>query len=261
MKESGGLWVRRYPGEPPPLVALHGFTQTGAMYAELAGMLGRETLALDLPGHGRSVGFPISFGSAVAGVVEVLVSLREPAPLVGYSQGGRVALAAALERPELVSHLVLISTTPGIEDEGEQAKRRRADEARAAELRKEGLAVFVDRWLSSSMFRGLDRRGAAWQTADRAVRLENTADGLAEALVGMGQGAQPYLGERLGDLRMPALVIAGERDEKYLSIASEMSRSLARGMLRLVPESGHAVIGEQPRIVTDLVAGLLAGPG
>jgi 2-succinyl-6-hydroxy-2,4-cyclohexadiene-1-carboxylate synthase len=240
-------------------VALHGFTQTGAMFAELAGMLGNEVLAPDLPGHGHSVGLPTSFWSAAQSVGRVLAGLRKPAPLVGYSQGGRVALAAALERPELISHLVLISAAPGIEDGSERFERRRTDTTRAALLKSEGLAAFLERWLHSPMLKGLERRGVAWQAADRAARLENTADGLAAALIGMGQGVQPYLGGRLPELRMPVLVIAGERDKQYALLAATMARSMPRATLRIVRDAGHAVVGEQPGAVADLVGGFLSG--
>jgi 2-succinyl-6-hydroxy-2,4-cyclohexadiene-1-carboxylate synthase len=260
MDQSAGLWVRRFAGEPPPLVALHGFTQTGAMFAELAELLSREILAPDLPGHGRSAGYPVTFASAVAGVVEVLASVGSPVPLLGYSQGGRVALAVALERPELVSHLVLVSTSLGIEDKGERGERLHADEVLAAELEREGLAAFVDRWLSHPMFAGLSRRGAAWQDADAARRLENTPGGLAAALVGMGQGAQPYLGGRLRELGMPVMMVVGGQDEKYLPIADAMIRSLEHGTLRIVRDAGHAVIGEQPRVTAELTTEFFTGP-
>ncbi len=253
MHESGGLWVRRLPGRQPPLVALHGFTQTGAMFAELAELLGREVLAPDLPGHGRSAGVPTTFASAVSGVADVLARAGSPSPLMGYSQGGRVALAVALERPRLVSHLVLVSTHPGIEDESERAARRQADDMLAAELRDGGIAPFVDQWLARPMFGGLDRRGSTWRYADRAARLENTAAGVANALVGMGQGAQPYFGGRLPELQVPVLLIAGSQDQKYAALATSVSRSLPRGRLRVIPDAGHAVIGEHPRVVADLV--------
>ena len=259
MHESAGLWVHRLPGRPPPLVALHGFTQTGAMFAELADLLGREILAPDLPGHGRSVGVHVSFSSAVSGVVEVLASAGGAVLLAGYSQGGRVALAVALERPELVSHLVLLSASAGIEDEVERSERLRADAELAAVLQMDGLGTFLDRWLDLPMFEGLEKRGATWRAADRAARLENTPDGLAAALVGVGQGTQPYLGGRLGELHMPVLVVAGGLDRKYVSIATAMSRSLPYGQLRVVPATGHAVIGEQPWVVADLILGFLTG--
>lgn len=260
MDETARLWVRRYPGDLPPLVALHGFTQTGAMFAELAELLGNEVLAPDLPGHGRSAGYPATFASAIAGVAEVLARVGCPVPLMGYSQGGRVALAVALERPELVSHLVLVSTSPGIEDEVERGERRRADEARAAELEGGDLASFVDRWLSSPLFAGLEGRGPAWRESDVARRLENTPGALAAALVGMGQGAQPYLGGRVGELGMPVLVLAGERDEKYASIANAMIRSLPGAILRIIGEAGHPVIGEQPQVVAKLTGRFLTEP-
>jgi len=259
MDGSEGLGVRSYPGRPPPLVALHGFTQTGAMFGELAELLGSEVLAPDLPGHGRSSGIAGSFANAVIGVGKILAAFDEPMPLLGYSQGGRVALAVALERPELVSHLVVLSTTPGVEDGPERAERRRVDETWAADLKADGLEAFLERWLSNPMFKGLERRGEAWRAADRAARLENTAEGLAGALVGMGQGTQPYFGGRLQELRVPVLVIAGQLDQKSISLATSMHHSLLRGSFRVVPDAGHAVIGEQPRAVADLVADFLAG--
>jgi 2-succinyl-6-hydroxy-2,4-cyclohexadiene-1-carboxylate synthase len=253
MNESAGLSVRRFPGGLPPLVALHGFTQTGEMYAELAGLLGREIVAPDLPGHGRSGGYPATFASAVSGVVEVLAAVGGPVPLAGYSQGGRVALAVALERSELVSHLVLVSTTTGIEDETERAARHHADKMLAAKLRDEGLVSFVDRWLALPMFKGLERRGEAWLSVDRTARLENSAEDLAAGLVGMGQGAQPFFGDRLARLQMPVLVITGGLDQKYTSLGTAMARSIAHGTLHIVPDAGHAVIAEEPRVVADLI--------
>ena len=260
MDETARLWVRRYPGAMPPLVALHGFTQTGAMFAELAELLGKEVLAPDLPGHGRSAAYPATFASAATGVADVLAEVGSPVPLIGYSQGGRVALAVALERPELVSHLVLVSTSLGIQDEAERGERRRADEVLAAELARGDLASFVGRWLRSPMFAGLERRGPAWREADAARRLENTPKGLAAALVGLGQGAQPYLGGRLGELGMPVLVVAGERDEKYVSIANAMMRSLPEATLRILRDAGHAAIGEQPQVVANLIGWFLTEP-
>ena len=261
MTESEGLWVRRFAGESPPLVALHGFTQTGAMYAELAGLLGREVLAPDLPGHGRSTEVPVSFASAVNGVAEVLASLAGPLPLVGYSQGGRMALGVALERPELVSNLVLVSASAGIESEVEREERNRADATLAEELREEGLPSFLDGWLGQSMFQGLQRRDADWRAADLAARFENTADGLAAALVGMGQGSQPYFGGRLGELTMPVLLLAGRLDEKHVSIATAMSSALPHGTLHIIPDAGHPLIAEQPRVVANLMRGFLTGSG
>ena len=117
------LSVRRYEGRPPPLVALHGFTQTGAAFEELGALLSYEVIAPDLPGHGRSAQHPALFPSAVEAVAGLLASGIHPGPVLGYSQGGRVALAVALDHSRLVSHLILVSATAGIRDPLERVRR------------------------------------------------------------------------------------------------------------------------------------------
>ena len=65
---------------------------------------------------------------------------REPCDvLVGYSMGGRIALELAATRPELAPRLVLLGTSPGIEDSDERAHRAAEDDARAAEILRVGL--------------------------------------------------------------------------------------------------------------------------
>ena len=62
--------------------------------------------------------------------------------------------------------------------------------------------------------------------AVHADRLRSTPTGLARALRGLGTGALPSLWERLPEVRAPATLIAGERDEKFRAIATEMARGL-----------------------------------
>src|SRR5262249_58533233 len=52
----------------------------------------------------------------------------------GYSMGGRLCLRLALDRPDLVRGLVLLSASPGISDDAERAARRQADEKLAREI-------------------------------------------------------------------------------------------------------------------------------
>jgi 2-succinyl-6-hydroxy-2,4-cyclohexadiene-1-carboxylate synthase len=235
------------------LVALHGFSQTGAAYEETAGLLGVEVVAPDLPGHGRSTAVPASFDSATSGTVEILRELGRPVPLLGYSQGGRVALGVALEHPDLVSRLILVSTSPGIASAGQRSKRRQEDESRATRLESIGIEKFLDEWLEMPMFGGLSKRGRDWQKRDRAVRLQNGTRGLAAALRGMGQGVQPYFGDRLGEIRIPALLIVGALDHRYVALAEAMRRGLRDVDLAIVPNTGHPVVGEEPGVVADLV--------
>jgi 2-succinyl-6-hydroxy-2,4-cyclohexadiene-1-carboxylate synthase len=225
------------------IVLVHGFTQTAASWrptiARLTAGLGPdvEIAALDAPGHGglSEVRVDLPTGAAILG------EQGGSATYVGYSMGGRLCLHLALESPQLVDRLVLIGTTPGIEDEPGRRARRVADDELADEIERIGIAAFVDRWLSQPLFAGLDR-----SDADVQARLTNTAAGLASSLRLAGTGTQTPLWSRLCELTMPVLVVAGERDEKFTEIGRRMADLIADATFTLIEGAGHAVHLERP---------------
>ena len=214
---------RTYGKVPAGLVALHGFTQHGGSFAELAACLDVGVMAVDLPGHGATDVQPATFAVAVETVGSVAESLPTKPALLGYSQGGRIALALALARPELFDRLVLVSASAGIEDPTDAAHRRSADAELANRIEELGVAGFLNEWLARDLFSGLAATAPSRQAADLEMRLENSVTGLAAALRGMGQGAQPFLGGRLPELELPALFIAGDRDTRYRELAVQMA--------------------------------------
>lgn len=236
--------------------ALHGFTQRGTMWDEVAALVGGEWSAPDLPGHGGRAA--CSWAQAVALVGGLLGGMARPCCLVGYSMGGRLALAAALDHPGVVDRLVLVSAGPGIADAGARARRRADDLALADRIEAGGTAAFVDDWLARPLFAGLAARSPQWRAADRAARRGNEAAGLAAALRLLGQGAQPYLGERLGELAAPVLLIAGADDERYAALARRMGERIARATVAEVAGAGHAVVGERPAEMAAAVSEWMA---
>ncbi|MFH1330173.1 MAG: alpha/beta fold hydrolase [Actinomycetota bacterium] len=237
-------------------LALHGFTQRGSMWDEVGAMTGGEWSAPDLPGHG---GRPAcSWEEAVALVGGLLEGIAPPRCLVGYSMGGRLALAVALDHPELVDRLVVASAGPGIEDAAARQRRLADDLALAGRLEAMGTAAFVDEWLARPQFAGLAARPPEWRAADREARVGNDASGLAAALRLLGQGAQPYLGERLGEPGLPVLLVAGSEDRRYAEMARRMGARLARATVAEVARAGHAVVGERPAEVAALLASWVA---
>jgi 2-succinyl-6-hydroxy-2,4-cyclohexadiene-1-carboxylate synthase len=150
-------------GEGPRVVLAHGFTQTLASWAPLAGRLRRrwQLVRVDLPGHGGSG----ALRADLPGAAELLGRAGGPAVYAGYSLGGRVCLRLALDRPDLVRALVLIGASPGIGDAAERAARRAADEALARDLERDGVAAFLDRWLAGPLFATLPAEAAG--RADR----------------------------------------------------------------------------------------------
>jgi 2-succinyl-6-hydroxy-2,4-cyclohexadiene-1-carboxylate synthase len=246
-----------WDGPPPPggrtLVLLHGFTGDAATWDPVREGLRRwgSTLALDLIGHGGSPApaalEPYRMEACVAQVLAAL-ERREigRAWLVGYSLGGRVALSVAARHPKRVAGLILESASPGLADAAERAERVREDEALAADILAHGVPAFVARWSERPMFGDIQRLPPERQAAVRAQRLRNSAAGLAQSLRGMGSGAMEPLWERLAALDMPALLLAGEEDGKFVAIARQMQALLPQARLGVIPAARHTPHLTQP---------------
>ena len=237
-----------------PLVLLHGFTGAASTWNELLPGFGahRRALALSLPGHGGSDApdDPARYAAhrTAADVLELLDTLGiARCALLGYSMGARVALHTALAATERVSALILESGSPGIIDDSERAERRAADEALAADIERDGVEAFVDRWERLALWESQSQLPVSSREALRAQRLAGSARGLANALRGLGAGATPPLHGRLGELaNIPALLICGALDAKYAELAREMSDALPRSTMHVVEGAGHAVHLERP---------------
>jgi 2-succinyl-6-hydroxy-2,4-cyclohexadiene-1-carboxylate synthase len=178
-------------------------------------------------------------------VAEVIDSVGPPIPLLGYSQGGRIALLVALDHPQSISRLVLISATAGIEATSERSGRAEADRELAARIASMTLNAFLDEWTTSTVA-AVTYPSAAEAQADRSVRAENTPEGLSHALIALGQGAQPAVWDRLASLSMPVLVVHGERDTKYAGIANRMARSIPDCTVVSIEQAGHNPLIENP---------------
>ena len=242
---------------PLRLVLVHGFTQTGATMRPLgdriAGLLAAsgvhgEVVTPDAPGHGDRAGHPLDL---VRGA-EDLAERGGPGTWVGYSLGARLSLHVALARPDLVERLVTIGGTPGIADDAERARRRAADDALADDVERMGVPAFVERWLAQPMFAGLPD-----DPATLAERRRNTAAGLAGSLRLAGTGTQTPLWDRLGELAMPVLLMAGARDEKFVEIGHRAAAAIPDATVVTVADAGHAAHLEQPDATAEAIAGWL----
>lgn len=252
------------PARAEPLVLLHGFTGSHESFADLVAALApaRRVLAVDLPGHGatRTGDRPEQHTMArvEAIVLAALDALEiERFSLLGYSMGGRLALHLALSSPERVAWLVLESAAPGIASAAEREERRAADERLAAAIERDGVAAFVARWEGLPLFASLALLPEERRERLRAQRLRNRAAGLAASLCGMGSGAQPWLGNRLGELGMPVLLVAGADDAKFSAIARWMALRIPRAEVAIVAGAGHLPHLEQPEIFHRVVARFL----
>lgn len=219
-------------GTGTPVTFLHGFTQTKESWLPVVDSLhiSIEATLLDCPGHGETVAQERTLQQTANDVAECMPS----GVLVGYSMGARIALHTALQSPDIVQGLVLISGTPGLRTESERSDRRAADESLAQHIEEVGVDQFIPEWLSNPMFQGLSA-----DLADVPRRCTNTASGLAVSLRFAGTGTQEPLWEQLPSLTMPVLIITGGTDEKFTAIARQMTPMISQAKHRIMKDVGH----------------------
>lgn len=253
------LHIRHF-GTGPQLVALHGFSQTGEIFRASARPLGRTVLAIDLPGHGESHSEPTDIDGVVNGVGAILAGLNEPVPLLGYSQGARVALLAALRDPSCITRLVLVGGTAGIRDAARRVERLKRDTELGERIDNIGVEAFIKEWTSIGIT-SLDRLTPEARAHDLGMRLANSGAGLRAALVGFGQGAQPSVWNQLDTLTVPVLLMVGEDDDTYRDINVQMSKQIERAEIVVVPGSGHNPLTDNPEFSFSTISDFLDRTG
>lgn len=249
------LAVRRF-GSGSPVVALHGFSLTGAQFSRLP-LKGFETFAVDLPGHGLSPVAAPNPHEVLAVVAETVAATVLGAPIIGYSQGARIALALATNEMVTPSALVVVSGTAGIVDPIRREERSRMDADLAGQITGSGLNRFVDQWVSTGLT-ATTHLTDEWQAWDRSLRMENTAAGLVSALTGYGQGAMPPVWDRLERISCPVLILTGRGDATYTTLGVRLAAAIgATAELVTVNEAGHNPLSAHPQATAAIIGGFL----
>ena len=263
LNANGVIYHVEVQGSGPAVFLLHGFTGSSATWApHLAALDAFTTVRIDFLGHGRSDAPADVQRYGMQACVEDVLAIRKHLGLrrcavVGYSMGGRVAMRVALQAPECLWALVLESASPGIADPAERRARVAQDTKLAARIRNEGVADFANYWQALPLFASQSRLPQATRQALRKQRLQHTAAGLANSLQGLSAGLQEPVLQRLRDLRLPVLLLAGALDVKYRGLANDMAAMLPCGRVRIVPDAGHAVHLEQPAVFNAAVGDFL----
>lgn len=241
----------------PPILLLHGFTQTSASWMPVVDRLrrvlpDRRILVPDLSGHGSAD--PVEDGSSLAATAARLADRFGRTVVVGYSMGGRLALQLTIDHPDAVAGLLLVGATAGIDDPAERADRRRADEELAARIEEEGVEAFLERWTALPLFDGYRATDA-----DLAARRASRAGGLAASLRAAGTGTMdPPLWGRLAEIGVPVTVTAGSRDDKFVKLGHRLVAGIgADARFEVVPDAGHTAHLQRPDRVVELIVDLL----
>jgi len=247
-------------GSGAPVVFLHAGVADRRMWRAQLDAVGADhkAIAYDRRGFGETRA-ETEDHSPVADLMAVIDALADgtPAILVACSQGGGIALDAALRHPSSVRALVLISPNVSGAPEavyppeitGLMAEQKQAQDA--GELDR--LNAIKARLLLDGP---LAREGRV-MGATRRLFLDMNAIALRSPPIGANRDVTPAY-PRLGEISAPSLVIWGDLEFPHIQ---ERSRHIATVMPN---GSGHELAGtahlpslDRPAEITDLVAGFI----
>ena len=174
--------------------------------------------------------------------------------VMGYSMGARLALAVAIERPDTVPALVLISGSPGLFSETDRVARRRDDDEWRRRLLEEPIDRFLHDWYRQPVFAG-DPLDCLAQLREERRNICPTQQ--AHLLRTLSVAEQPDYRPRIHELEIPVLFLAGSRDTKYVELAHQMSQRARHGVLHVVEGGGHVIHRSHLAVCVELITSFL----
>lgn len=246
-------------GRGPRIVMLHPVGLDGTFLDPVAAELRQSftVLRVDQRGHGGTpVGAPRrSLDDYADDVHDLLHALGfAPAAVIGFSFGGMIAQALALRHPGDVGALMICACPSTLPPQGREVAAARGDDARRG-----GMAAVVeatlDRWFTPEF------RTHGMSDATRAHLLAHDVEGWAQAWHAIaGIDTAP----RLGEIRVPTLCVAGERDKSSPpEIVKAIADAIPGARYVVMPGAPHMLFMEQPREFARIARDFLrsAAPG
>lgn len=250
----------RIVGQGEPLLLLHGFTGSIENWETLIVDLEKKfkCVLVDIIGHGETDSPSnyerYSIEKVAKDITVILDSLHfKKVNVLGYSMGGRLALAFAILYQERVKSLIVESSSPGLREQEEREDRIKLDNILANRIEENGIKEFISNWEDIPLFASQKKLSVEKRDKIRNQRLRNNPLGLANSLRGMGTGSQPSYWEQLKTLSVPTLLICGELDSKFCLIADNMRKSLSNVTVKKIKDVGHAIHVELPEIFGKIV--------
>lgn len=252
-------------GDGPPVVLVHAGVADRRQWNHEFAWLAAEfrVLRYDLRGHGKSIPVEGEFRH-MADLVALLDQrgFTQPIVLIGCSIGGRLALDFALAHPARVKALVLVGAgVSGFEAEFPEDPREAEAEAafdagrldRAAELE------------AQIWFDGVGRSAEQVDQTMRALALDMNRQALSHAATSLGKrlaDAETPAVERLGELKVPLLVVIGAHDLPYFHAAADHIVERAPSARKVMfDDAAHLANMDQPERFQRVVRSFLAEVG
>jgi pimeloyl-ACP methyl ester carboxylesterase len=232
----------------PTLVFLHGAGLDHSLFglqSRYFGYHGWNVLALDLPGHGRSLGPPLgSVQDMAQWVFTVLDSLKTKSfSLVGHSLGSLVALECAAAQPERIERIAMIGT----------AFPMKVGEAFMEAARRNEQTAFDMETIwghAAQVPLGANPNPGMWMYGDTLARLARLAPGVLYSDL---KACNDYASglESAAKVKCPVLMILGARDVMTPLRGSKDLTEALKAKTAVIDFSGHSLMVEAPDASLD----------
>lgn len=228
-------------GKGPALVLLHGGAGSGAQFAKQVPVFARHfrLIVPDARGQGRTTDTPgpLTYHGMAEDVKALLDHLHVArANLLGWSDGGVVALDLAMHHPERVLRVVTFG----------------------ANFRADGLNAPDVAWNQTAQAQdfGPDMRRFYVSVAPDSNRYEEAMN----KVIALWRDEPNWNEADLARIQSKVLVVAGEHDVVRQDHTEAMARAIPHATLWIVPGASHSVLQEQPEVVNPRVLTFLATP-
>jgi pimeloyl-ACP methyl ester carboxylesterase len=248
--------ARPFDAALPTVAFVHGAGNDHSVWALQSRYVahhGRNVLAVDLPGHGRSGGTALASVEAIADWIAALLDAAgvPAAALVGHSLGSLAVLAAAARHPARVSRIALVGPAVPMPVSDVLLDAARADDHVAFELIN-GWSYSAGKQLGGNQMPGM------WMTGGGMRLMERTRPGVLYTDLAACNAYADGLAAAAA-VRCPALLIVGARDLMAPPKSSQaLIAALADERVVTLADSGHALMAEQPDAVLDALDAFIA---
>ena len=209
-------------GHGSPLLLLHGgLSNKLSWFSQVPWLVesGRQVILIDTRGHGYSThgDAKLTYEIFAEDTLQVLNQLGiQRTDIIGWSDGGIIALLLGLHAPDRIGKIVAIS----------------------ANFHPSGVILEADstqKYAYGSIFKTLKDKSRAWWSGagDKHAELETEINELWHA-------APQMTHTHLNSITAPTLVVVGENDLIDLGHSRELAQKVAQGRLEIIPQAGHA---------------------
>ena len=240
----------------PSVVFVHGAGFDHSLYAlqsRYFGYHGRNVLALDLPGHGRSEGPPLPTVEGMADwVAKAMRAAKiEKAALVGQSLGSLIALELAARHPTLAERVALTAVGYPMKVAPPYLEAARNNDYAAFD-------IYTVWGHAPQVAFGANPNPGMWMFGNTQARLERLAPGV---LYNDLKAANDYAGglEAAAKVKCPVLFVLGERDMMVPPrTAQSLQEKIPGCRVLIVPEAGHTLPAEAPDATLDALISFIS---